>query len=340
MKGKPLTREQRDKIEAYRRIKMKPCEIARLLGVHHSTIYRELRRGEYLHDCGWRNEVRYSADKAQQKHDYAQTNKGRPIKLGHDYALADFLEKRILGVQANGKIERRKRCSPAVALELARREGFTTQICVTTLYSYIAKGVFLHLTNKDLWEKSKRKKRGYKPVQRVAHPLLPSISERPDYINSREEPGHCEMDLVVSCKKGKGGVLTLTERTGRFEFIKKIPDRKAETIRLALAALKRRLPPGMNIKSITTDNGSEFLQYEELKAVVNCPIYYCHSYAAWEKGSNENHNRMLRRWFPKGTDFNKVSKREIEDCERWMNDYPRKSLGWLTPREFMMMCAA
>lgn len=334
MAGKYLTKAQRDKIEAYYKIKMKPCEIARIMGLHHSTVYRELKRGMYPHNVEYVIEWRYSAEIGQQKHDYAQTNKGRPIKLGNDHAFADFVEKRIMGIQENGRIERRKRCSPAVALELARRSHFKTKICVATLYSYIGKGIFLHLTNKDLWEKSKRQRRGYRPVQRVAHPLLPSISERPSYINSREEPGHCEMDLVVSCNKGKGGILTLTERAGRFEFIRKIPNKKAETIRDTLTEIKRKLPHG-TIKSITTDNGSEFLQYEELKAVVKCPIYYCHSYAAWEKGSNENHNRMIRRWFPKGTDFNKISKREIAECETWMNNYPRKSLGWLTPWEFM-----
>lgn len=339
MAGKYLTKDQRIKIEAYYRINMKPCEIARIMGLHHSTIYRELKRGMYPHNVEYAEEWRYSADKAQQKHNYAQTNKGRPIKMGNDRAFADFLELKMLGVQENGKIERRKRCSPAVALELARRKGFTTQICVTTLYSYISKRIFLHLTNRNLWEKSKQKKRDYETVQRVAHPLLPSITERPDYINSREEPGHCEMDLVVSCTKGKGALLTLTERAGRFEIIRKIPNKKAETIRATLAEVKRKLPPG-TIKSITTDNGSEFLQYEELKAVIACPIYYCHSYAAWEKGSNENHNRMIRRWFPKGTDFGKVSKREIAECETWMNSYPRKSLGWLTPKEFMTAWAA
>lgn len=340
MAGKYLTKEQRIQIEAYYKIKMMPCEIAKAMGLHHSTVYRELKRGMYPHNVEYMEEWRYSADKAQQKHEYAVTNKGRPIKLGNDRAYADFLERCMIGVQENGTRERKKRCSPAVSLELARREGFDTRICVSTLYSYIGKRVFLHLTNRDLWEKSKKKKQDSEKEQRIAHPLLPSIAERPDYINSREEPGHCEMDLVVSCAKGKGALLTLTERTGRFEFIRKIPDKKAETVRIALAGIKRKLPPGMTIKSITTDNGSEFLQYKELKAVLKCPIYYCHSYAAWEKGSNENHNRMIRRWFPKGTDFSKITKREIAECETWMNNYPRKSLGWLTPWEFMTAWAA
>ena len=96
----------------------------------------------------------------------------------------------------------------------------------------------------------------------------------------------------------------------------------------------------IQFKSLTTDNGAEFLQYEELRSVVKCPIYYCHSYAAWEKGTNENGNRMIRRWFPKGTNFAKVSQREIRECQEWLNNYPRKSIGWMTPQEFITAWSA
>ena len=290
-----MRESERHKLEAYLRAGKGVSWIARELGFCRQTIYNELRRGAYVHTCEWWDEVRYSADKGQQVHKYNQTAKGRPIKLGKDYSYARFLEEKMLGVQKNGKIERKKRCSPAVALELARREGFQTTVCVSTLYGYIGAGVFLHISNKDLWEKSKRKKRGYEPVRRTAHPKLPSIEERPDHINSREEPGHTEADLVVSRAGKKGGLLTVTERTGRYELMEKIPDRKATTVRAAFLRMKRRLPVGMEIKSITTDNGPEFLEYEELRAVAGCPVFYCHSYAAYEKGTNENHNRMIRR---------------------------------------------
>ncbi|WP_312613227.1 IS30 family transposase [Oscillibacter sp.] len=321
-----MTHDERQQLEAMRRNRIPVAEIARQLGFCRQTIYNELKTGEYTHTCDFYDERRYSAHKAEQRHRYAQTAKGRPLKIGNDRAYADFLEQKMLG---DG--DKRKRFSPAAALAQARKQGFQTGVCVTTLYSYITKGVFLHLRNKDLIEKSKRKKHGYQPVRRIAHPDLPSITTRPNYINSREEPGHWEMDLVVSCASGKGAVLTLTERTGKFEIIRKLENKKAETVREALRRIRKS---GVRFKSITTDNGSEFLQYAELRAVARCPIYYCHSYAAWEKGTNENHNRMIRRWFPKGTDFNKVSKREITACQEWMNEYPRKSLGWFSPNEF------
>lgn len=124
-----------------------PVQIGSYRGFTMSVAFDELRRGAYVHTCEWWDEVRYSADKGQQVHKYNQTAKGRPIKLGKDYSYARFLEEKMLGVQKNGKIERKKRCSPAVALELARREGFQTTVCVSTLYGYIGAGVFLHISN-------------------------------------------------------------------------------------------------------------------------------------------------------------------------------------------------
>ena len=189
--------EERQQLEALRRNRIPVSEIARQLGFCRQTIYDELKRGAYIHTCPYWDEVRYSADKAQQVHDYNQTAKGRPLKIGSDREYADFLEEKMLGVQEDGKIDRRKRYSPAAALAVARKENFRTSVCVSTLYSYITKRVFLHLTNKDLWEKGKKKKQDYKPIQRIAHPSLPSISDRPEHINQRSERGHWEMDLVV-----------------------------------------------------------------------------------------------------------------------------------------------
>ena len=325
-----MTRDERLRLEAYLRVKKPVAWIARELGFCRQTIYNEIRRGTYEHDCYHYTEIRYSADKAQQIYEYMQTGKGRPLKIGTDQAYADFLEHKILT----------DRFSPAAALAAARAEGHQTVICVSTLYSYIDKGVFLHLTNKHLWEKSRRKKRGYHPVKRIAHPQLPSITDRPERINQRLEPGHWEMDLIVGPTGSRPVLLTLTERATRQELIFKLPNRKAETIRTVFDKLERNMGKGQfrqAFQSITTDNGSEFLQYERLRQSIyggaRFMLYYCHSYAAWEKGTNENHNRMIRRFFPKGTDFTKVTKKRIAELQAWMNNYPRKILNWKTPLE-------
>lgn len=331
-----MTLAERYQLEAMRRNKIPVAEIARQLGFCVKTIYNELKRGEYTHDCGWYEEKRYSADKAQQAHDYAQTAKGRPLKIGNDLNFANFLEDKMLS-----KKDRRKRCSPAVALELARRAGYTTSICTSTLYSYIYKGVFLELSARDLWERPKRKvKKGTNEHdRRAAHPLLPSIAIRPEYINDRSEPGHIEMDLIISAGKKKPCLLTFTDRRSREETIIKLPNREAKTIRTAIDRLERKTPDfRKKFKTITTDNGSEFMEYPKLiqsarNKQQRFEVYYCHPYSSWEKGTVEVHNRIIRRWFPKGTDFTNVKQKDLTELQDWMNNYPRKVLGWKTPLE-------
>lgn len=332
-----MTRDERLQLEALHRARVPVAQIARQMGFCRQTIYNELKRGAY--DCIKqvngieRDVVWYSADKAQQIHDYNQTAKGRPLKIGNDHAYAEFLEQTIMS-----KKNPKKRYSPAAALELAKRKGFTLTICVSTLYSYIDKGVFLHLTNKHLWQKCKKKTRSYEQVQRIPHPKLPSIINRPDWIQSREEFGHWEMDLIIG-KDGTAPVLlTLNERLSRQEMIFKLPNRKAATVRAVFDKLEKQMPDfKTKFKTITTDNGPEFLEYDKLIQSINggqrFEVYYCHSYSAWEKGSNENHNRMIRRWFPKGTDFTRISKKEIAELQDWMNNYPRRILSWATPAE-------
>lgn len=333
-----MTRKERDQLEALLRAKIPVARIARQLGFCRQTIYNEMERGAYLHTVKWWDEKRYSADKGQEVHELNQTAKGRSLKIGNDRAFADFLERQMLGVQEDGSVDKRRRYSPGAALAAARRAGFKTTICVATLYSYIDKRVFLRLTNRDLWEKGRRKKRGYRRVQRIAHPLLPSISNRPESIGLLEEYGHQEMDLVVGKAGSQAALLTLTERRTKREYIIKLSNKKAASVRAALDRLEMELPDfRRHFRSITTDNGPEFLCYEELRRSIwggeRFQVYYCHSYAAWEKGRNENQNRMIRRWFPKGTDFSQVPEEEIQACQEWMNHYPRKSLGWKYPME-------
>ena len=335
-----MTWEERCKLEALRDADVPVSQIVKTLGLCKQAIYNELHRGEYTRivtrNGMERDEVRYSADIGQQKADYAQSAKGRPLKIGKDRAYADFLEKKMLGIQEDGKVDKRRRFSPAAALAQARAEGFTTTVCTTTLYSYIDKQVFAHLTNKDLWVKGQKKKQKRETVKRIAHPLLPCITERPEAAANREEYGHWEMDLVVSRKGKKTVILTLTERTKREEMIFKLPNRKAKTIRKVFDKLEKAMPDFKErFKTITTDNGSEFLEYEDLVKSIHggkrFEVYYCHSYAAWEKGTNENHNKMIRRWFPKGTDFGRVTRQELQELQDWMNNYPREILGWKTP---------
>ncbi len=328
--GHYMTKEERIIMQTLLDEKKPVSYIAQKLGCCRQTVYNEIRRGQYLHDYGYYDKLRYSADKGQQIHDYNQTAKGRPLKIGSDHAFAAYIEHKIIV----------DRYSPAAVLAAARKYPFATKICVSTLYSYIDKRVFYKLGNRHLWEKwKKRPKKTEDKEQRVVHPKLPSIEMRPEHITQRAEYGHWEMDLVVSGQNGRSVLLTLTERLSRQEIIVKLPDRRAETIRRAIDRMERKTPGfRQKFRSITTDNGSEFMEYDKL--VKSCrskssrfDIYYCHSYSAWEKGSVENHNRMIRRFFPKGTNFDEVSPAEVRRVQDWMNRYPRRVLGWQTPNE-------
>ena len=324
-----MTHDERQQLEAlYNHARLPVSQIAKKLGFCRQTIYNELKRGAYEHTHYLTDEILYSACKAEQLHKYAQTAKGRPLKIGNDYEYAGYLENKII----------KDKYSPAAALAAARKAGFMTSVCISTLYSYIEKQVFMDLSNKHLWIKSKKKKRSGSSERRIAHPKLPSIADRPDYINDRSELGHWEMDLVVG-KENRGPVLlTLTERVTRQEMIFKLPDKKAATVCSMFDRLEKTTPKFKEkFQSITTDNGSEFLVLEKLQQSIHggkrFDVWYCHSYSAWEKGSNENHNRMIRRWFPKGTDFSKITKKRIAEIQEWMNNYPRRILGWNTPNE-------
>ena len=171
-------------------------------------------------------------------------------------------------------------------------------------------------------------------------PAGESIEQRPEEIDEREEFGHWEGDTVYSGKgkrKTTRALLTMTERKTRKEIIIAIPNRKAETVVKALDALERKLGARRFraiFKSITFDNGTEFAAAEELerscvnKRLPRTKVYFCHPYSSWERGTNENTNGMIRRRFPKGTNFAAVTNAQIAQAENWINNYPRKILGY------------
>lgn len=327
-----MTEAERHKLEAWLRAGKPVSWIAGELGCSRQTVYNEIQRGSASSTAG-----SYSAVRGQTVQDSRSGNKGCPQKLEQDAPLLAFLERKMLGVQDDGSIDRRKRYSPAAALAAAKDAGFTDTISVATLYNYISQGVFPRLTNDDLWEKPTRKPRKKREEPRIPHKNLPNIEQRPKEIDLREEMGHWEMDLIQGRSGSSHCLLTLTERVTREEIIIRLPNKRAKTIRRAFNRLERQTADfAQRFKSITTDNGSEFLEYDKLKKSAihkgdRFQIFYCHSCSAWEKGTNENHNKMIRRWFPKGTDFSKVTQAEIEACQEWMNNYPRQILDWKSP---------
>ena len=226
-----------------------------------------------------------------------------------------------------------------------RKKGikFKVSICTKTLYNYIENGVFARITNKDLPVKRNKRKGRYKRVKIALNNLRgTSIEERPAHIEAREEYGHWEMDCVVGKKGGSGAtLLVLTERRTRQEIIRKMPDKTQASVKKVLDQLERKYNNNFStrFKTITVDNGTEFLNSKELESSVREPqktrfkMYYAHPYSSWERGSNENANKMIRRFIPKGTDIGKLALKDIRRIEYWMNNYPRRLLGYRSANE-------
>ena len=145
--------------------------------------------------------------------------------------------------------------------------------------------------------------------------------------------GVWEMDTVHSCRGGKGGLLTLTERQTRKSYAVKLPEISQEAVCAALKKLMRQKKL-KTVKALLTDNGSEFLCTAALERIVRAPVYYTYAYSAWQKGSVEHANGLLRFWFRKGTDFSKVSPAEIDFVQNQINAISRThSLKGLTAHE-------
>ena len=325
-----LTWNQRLKIEQMKNDGKKPREIADALHYHISTIYRELERGRYEHTLtDLTTEIRYSPDIAQRKAEENKTALGPQLKIGHDHKLAQHIETKIAD----------EGYSPAAVLGEIKQQGlkFDTTICKATLYNYIHKGLFARLTSEHLPRHGKGKKE-YRRVRASRAPRGESIEHRPEEAKGREVFGHWEMDTVVGKKGGKKDVLlVLTERKTRDEIIRKIKDKTMRSVVRAVNGLERKygkLFP-LIFKSITVDNGCEFQDFDGIANSVlrkgkRTEVYFCHPYSSYERGSNENNNILIRRWFPKGTDFGTVTHKQVQAVEDWMNNYPRGQFDFKT----------
>ena len=333
-----LTEKERYKIEGYFEQGLSPAQIAGLLRKSKRTIERERTLGlveqkrlnpsfkkyEPLYISEWV----YKADTAQRRHDARSANKGRGLKIGHDHALARHIENKI----------KNERWSPDAIIGRLKAEGKVPCISAKTLYNYIDKGIFAGISNKDLWVKRNEKKRNYKKIRRVAlnNRNGKSITERPKEADERIEQGHWEIDPVVGKQGTKPVILTLVERKSRKSLYVLAKNKTQKEVIAAIKRAKRRVGGDFAdvFKSVTADNGSEFLDSEAIKKAAKCgEMYYAHPYSSWERGSNENGNRILRRFVPKGTDIGTLTAKELQRIEDWVNNYPRKILGYKSAKE-------
>lgn len=344
-KWKQISENERYKIEALYEQGLTPLQIGNALHPKRDrrTIEREIELGlveqkrlnpSYKkYEPLYIIERTYKADTAQMWHNVRSENKGRGLKIGNDQKLADYIEQKI----------KKEKWSPDVILGRIEEEGkkFKTSICTKTLYNYIDKGIFREVTNKDLWvKKNGGQKRDYKKIRKVAlnNKTGKSITERPQEADERSEQGHWEIDLVVGKQGTKPAILTLVERKTRKSVYILIRNKTQKEVNRAICRARNRVGGDFSevFKTITADNGSEFLDSEAIKKAAQCrEVYYAHPYSSWERGSNENGNKILRRFIPKGTNIGKITEKELQRIEDWVNNYPRKIHGYKTANEMV-----
>lgn len=333
-----LRLEDRLQIEALYNNGMSVKDIASYLNVHISTIYREIKRGLYnnLDRNTLLYRLRYSADLSQKDYDYKSTSKGSQLKLENDYAFIRFCEACIL----------RLHWSPDAIIGFikSRKLGFKCKVCTRTLYNYIDMGLFLNVTNKDLISKPYRKRTVYRKIRHSKKSLNnKSIDSRPFPYTFRDDFGHWEMDTVIGKQIERPCLLVLTERKTRYEIILKLQSKSQLEVRKALNRLERTIKGFKDVfKTITVDNGSEFLESSliERSCIHNgnrTTVYYCHPYCSSERGSNENANKLIRRFIPKSTSIDKYSDKEIYVIQTWMNNLPRRILDYKTASELVKL---
>lgn len=325
-KFKQINYTERTQIERWHnKDKKSNVEIGKLLGRPESSIRRELKRGMVKNLTTELVEIMvYSADVAQQKCDYNKTGKGPQLKIGKDFKLKEYIENGI-------KVEKK---SPEILLaEIEEKElKFVAKVCAKTIRNNIHQGGIFDLTEKDMIYKKEYKEKNKEKRVCSKVPAEKSIEFRPKEANTREEYGHWEGDLVIGKRAQSSALFTLTERKTREEIIVKIPGKKAEYVIEALDKIERRFKNEFKekFKSITFDNGGEFRDYEGLERSYDkrrkgkrTIVYYAHPYRSGERGSNENNNRLIRRFIPKGIDITPISEEYIQWIEDWMNNLLR-----------------
>lgn len=340
-KGKHLEYSERQSIERwFNRDKRTKIEIAELLDRTEKTIRNEIKRGLVKNLTTELIEIWvYSADVAQQKYEYYLRAKGPKLKIDNDYELKEYIEKSI----------KEDKKSPEVIAKEIKEMNFKTKMCARTIRNNIYAGDIYDIKATDMiYNKEYKDKNKDKTICEKVPPEK-SIDYRPKEANTREEYGHWEGDLVIGTKKRGAVLFTLTERKTREEIIVKIPGKKAEYVAQALDLIEKKYKSIFytKFKTITFDNGGEFRNWKSLeksydnrRKSARTQVYYAHPYRSGERGSNENANRLIRRFIPKGIDITPISEEFIQKIEDWINNYPRAMFNYKSTNEILSeICA-
>jgi IS30 family transposase len=305
-----LSKEQRYQIEALLTSGLTATDIAKQLGVDRSTIYRELNRNAKRKRQG---DV-YKAD-------FAEHLTTKRKQLRDRYQKRDkAIERRILWLLKH-------KWSPEQICNVCRQRNIPMlSIEAIYLWIYDLKGQGTDYTHLLRRHHRKRRKRALTKQPRTIIKNKVSIEARPQIVNEQQRIGDMEADLV-QCTNGY--LLTITDRKCLYNFIEKIPDKTAESVRKA--TLKALMPYILQIHTITTDNGTEFARHEHLAADLGIKWYFAHPYSSWERGCNENQNGLIRQFADIKTDLTQINENTIQLWQKQLNFRPRKKLNFQKP---------
>ena len=314
---KHLSEEQRYEISALVRAHHTKTEIAAFVGVHKSTITRELKRNSYL------GTSIYSASFAQRKAEQRRRVRSSNFKRSTPESVFETARELIVCEQY----------SPEQVVGHCRRHGI--RMCShETLYKWIWKDkrcggdVYLYLRHRG----RKYQKRGASNNSRRHIPNAIDISERPAIVEQRTRFGDFEIDTIVGASHHQH-ILTVVERKAGLLFMARLRKPTAQEAADRLIEILSPLAKQGYVKTITADNGLQFAQHERVSSVLGAKMYFARPYHSWERGTNENTNGLIRQYLPKKTNFDNYSDQDLKEIQMRLNSRPRKRLGYSTPNE-------
>jgi len=308
-----LSKEQRYQIEVLLALDVSKDIIASQLGVDRSSVYREINRN-----------AKQQYNNSSYKADFAQHLTLKRKQLRSRYKKRDDgIERRIIWLLKHY-------WSPEQIAVVCKQRNIP-MLSIEAIYLWIydqkRKGIdYTYLLRRH--HRKRRKRRLDKQPRSIIKNKV-SIDDRPDVVNDQQRVGDMEADLV---KCTNGYLLTITDRKSLFNHIRKIPDKTAASVHDAIIAALKHLKP--NIKTITTDNGTEFALHQQIAKALNIDWFFAHPYSSWQRGCNENQNGLIRQYASRKTDLDQVSIQNIEQWQKQLNFRPRKKLNFQKPIHF------
>jgi IS30 family transposase len=304
-----LTLEQRYQIYAFKKAGFNQTEIATQLGVSKSTISRELSRNKGQRGYRPKQAHLLAQARCQSKNNATKIEPSTWQKIT-SLILKDFSPEQISGyLKSQGE--------PSASHERIYQYIYSDKDLGGSLYTHLRL-------------KKKRRKRYGKYDKRGQIPNRKSIDERPEIVANRERIGDWEADTLIG-KNHNQAIVSLVERKSLLTRLEKVTRKTDRAVKRA--TIKALRPLSERVHTITSDNGKEFAAHQAIAESLNASFYFAHPYHSWERGTNENTNGLVRQYFPKGTDFSKITQREVKAVEKRLNDRPRKKLGYRTPNQ-------